>query len=283
MKNLFKAAIVISSLIPTLAWADEDIVSILKDTYEQTPVCSSSSEKVYSTLERLSTLDLYSEHKLILINIPSHTLTAYEDGVPKLQMEVVVGKPSTQTPVTQTAIRYVQFNPSWHVPSSILHESQWQKNLLDEKLLRDNDFVAYDRNGRIIEDVANRRSQVARLVQLPNRNNALGLVKFGLKGVGDIYMHDTNEQSVFDDRNKNQSHGCVRVEHPFKLAAWVLGIDEETAHSWQKNDDQTIHSLEREIPVIIGYFTAWPDASGEIHYYKDAYHLDEAEPECRTE
>ena len=34
------------------------------------------------------------------------------------------------------------------------------------------------------------------------------------------------------------------------------------------------YALKTKIPVYIGYFTAWVDGQGKIHFYKDIYKND---------
>src|SRR5581483_5458708 len=58
--------------------------------------------------------------------------------------------------------------------------------------------------------------------QKPGSENALGLVKFEFPNPYDVYMHGTPAQNLFARQRRDFSHGCIRVEDPVALAAWVL-------------------------------------------------------------
>jgi murein L,D-transpeptidase YcbB/YkuD len=61
--------------------------------------------------------------------------------------------------------------------------------------------------------------------QKPGPNNALGLVKFVFANSYNVYMHDTPVIGSFAESRRDFSHGCIRLEKPVDLAAWVLRDD----------------------------------------------------------
>ena len=50
-------------------------------------------------------------------------------------------------------------------------------------------------------------------------------MKFGFINDYGIFLHDTPHKDLFDKSKRNLSLGCVRLEHPERLAQWVLGRD----------------------------------------------------------
>jgi murein L,D-transpeptidase YcbB/YkuD len=58
----------------------------------------------------------------------------------------------------------------------------------------------------------------------PGQNNPLGQLLFELDNDQLIFLHDTNDRSLFGRSNRALSHGCVRVEQARPLAAWALGV-----------------------------------------------------------
>ena len=90
----------------------------------------------------------------------------------------------------------------------------------------------------------------------------------------DVYLHDTNATTLFDRIERGLSHGCVRVEEPYKLAQYVLrdqpdwtpeAIDEAMKSGREKHV-----KLKAAIPVFIVYKTAWVHQGG-VRFLKDLY------------
>jgi L,D-transpeptidase YcbB len=83
---------------------------------------------------------------------------------------------------------------------------------------------------------------------------------------------------LFSNSRRDFSHGCIRVEKPQQLAAWVLrGRPEWTPEhiADAMNGGKTIAvTLDRPIPVLIVYATAVVLQSGEVRFFEDIYGLD---------
>jgi len=90
----------------------------------------------------------------------------------------------------------------------------------------------------------------------------------------DIYMHDTPTKSLFSRDVRAFSHGCVRLEDPQAMAAAVLSTSKEEVGRQISTGRNGRKNLSVKIPVYVGYFTAWPDASGKIGYHDDIYGRD---------
>ena len=67
------------------------------------------------------------------------------------------------------------------------------------------------------------RNGVTYVRQPPGDDNALGRIKFMFPNQHSVYLHDTNARALFGKDKRAFSHGCVRVDQPFKLAEVVLG------------------------------------------------------------
>jgi len=91
-------------------------------------------------------------------------------------------------------------------------------------------------------------------------------------------LHDTPATELFARSRRDFSHGCIRVEKPRELAAWILRDQpkwtaERIAEAMNGAETVTVN-LERPIPVLIVYGTAVVLESGEIHFFEDIYGLD---------
>ena len=173
----------------------------------------------------------------VTVNIPEFTLRVVEEGTPIHTARVVVGKPDKQTPVISDEMEEVVFNPYWNVPNSIKNEEiapymgygggffggGWDTSVLKRHGLRikygnrdiDPDQIDWSRN-----DIRN-----FDLVQPPGPGNVLGRVKFVFPNKHDVYMHDTTQKHLFANTVRAESHGCMRVQNPERLAEIILGRD----------------------------------------------------------
>lgn len=117
-----------------------------------------------------------------------------------------------------------------------------------------------------------------RFRQRPGSSNSLGLVKFMFPNPFNVYLHDTPADSLFARATRSFSHGCVRLEQPDKLAAYVLGDQP----AWtQDRIDEAMHGgqektvkLSRPLPVYLGYWTARVSADGVLQFRDDLYGID---------
>ena len=89
-----------------------------------------------------------------------------------------------------------------------------------------------------------------------------------------VYLHDTPTRNLFANARRAYSHGCVRVDQPFKLAEIVLGRDngwsEERVKKLIGTGNKTIN-LPQQLDVHIQYFTAFVDDDGQLQLRDDIY------------
>jgi len=52
--------------------------------------------------------------------------------------------------------------------------------------------------------------------------NSLGLIRIAMPNPDAVYMHDTPSRNLFANDYRFLSHGCVRVQGVYDLAAWLL-------------------------------------------------------------
>ncbi len=92
-------------------------------------------------------------------------------------------------------------------------------------------------------------------------------------------MHDTPQKELFDRQIRTFSHGCIRVEHPLRLAEILL--DDTKMYSKDKINEIVKASvtlslkLAPPLQILIIYLTASTDTSGEIVFHEDVYDVDE--------
>ena len=91
----------------------------------------------------------------------------------------------------------------------------------------------------------------------------------------DIYLHSTSALQLFSQTPRDFSHGCIRVEDPAALAAFVLR-DQPQWTSGRTRDAMRPASrmLTQPIPVLIFYTTAIVEHDGKVRFASDIYGLD---------
>jgi murein L,D-transpeptidase YcbB/YkuD len=171
--------------------------------------------------------------KFVLVNIPSYELIALQDGQPVLRSRVVVGRPQWSTPEMLSPITGVRFNPSWTPTPSMI------------------------------------RNEAAHYMP-PGPDNPLGRLMFEMDNGELIYLHDTPQRELFRRPQRAFSHGCVRVEQARALAAWSLDVPEEEINAMIAQGSHSV-PLTQEIPVMLVYYTRFPDESGQLVSYPDIY------------
>lgn len=236
-------------------------------------------EKVLLAMERLRwhPSDLGDPH--VVINAAAYTATFTEGGEDRLSMRAVVGKTSNQTSFFHDEIEYVEFNPYWGVPQSIIVNEMLPKLREDPGYLDKAGYEVTTKQGERVSSASIDWMRFGSDVPLnvkqpPGRGNALGELKIMFPNSHAIYMHDTPERHLFERDSRAFSHGCVRLHHPREMAAAVLDWSTSQVRS-RLNEGHNKKELPRDIPVYVAYFTAWPDSGGEIAYHGDVYDRDD--------
>jgi murein L,D-transpeptidase YcbB/YkuD len=229
------------------------------------------------TLERLRWLPDFAPGPLVAVDLPAYRLWAFNVGQDEapLEMRVVVGTAvKTETPLFVGQMRYLEFNPYWNVPRSILLKEILPKLESNPGYLKQNDMETVPAGASLADLQAGR----ARVRQRPGPKNSLGAIKFGMPNPMDIYLHSTPAPELFRRIRRDLSHGCIRVEQPAALARFVLGDQQQwdTGHIEQALQPGTTRrvDLRRPLPVVIFYSTASVDRDGKAHFAADIYGRD---------
>lgn len=119
------------------------------------------------------------------------------------------------------------------------------------------------------------RRGAIRIRQRPGDQNALGLIKFSLPNIYDVYLHGTPSQNLFDWTGRDLGHGCIRVENPVALATWVLrnnpGWTVETIESAMHGNETFSVAVTHPIPVLIVYATGFAAEDNAVYFLPDSY------------
>ncbi|WP_245994440.1 L,D-transpeptidase family protein [Desulfosoma caldarium] len=243
--------------------------------------------QMLANLERLRWLPRSWGDRYLVVNTADYSLTAYEHGASVLKMRVIVGGSATSTPVFSEVIRYVELNPYWNVPQSIVGKELLPKIRKDPTFLERHHYELLATFGdqtlgvdpRVIDWQRVRPENFPwRIRQLPGPWNALGRIKFVLPNRFNVYLHDTPDRHLFQRPHRALSHGCIRLEKPLDLALFVLQDDPKwTRESLEKHiasGKRHIIALLRPCTVHLLYITAWVSEDGTVHFRRDIYDRD---------
>jgi L,D-transpeptidase YcbB len=215
-------------------------------------------------MERLRWVPEEQAPDLILVNIPEFRMHVYENGTEALSMDVVVGNVATRTVIFSDSLSQIVFSPTWTIPQSIV------RGEILPALAKDPGYLKRKGMERIGGSDAN---PVIR--QKPGGGNALGRVKFLFPNSYSIYFHDTPSKGGFAREKRAFSHGCIRLSRPADLAEYLLRGDStwtpEAIRKAMYSEREKYVRLPKKRPVTIGYFTAWVDADGLLHFRDDVY------------
>ncbi len=225
-------------------------------------------KQILVNMERSRWLPVALKGDYLAVNIPEYKLHVYRADSLLWSCNAVVGQ--TVHPTTQFygEIKYVVFSPYWNIPPGILRNEVLPGMRKNANYLASHNMEITGYSGGL---------PVVR--QKPGPSNALGRVKFLFPNSYNIYLHDTPSKSLFNETARAFSHGCIRIEEPAKLAAFLL----ENTEKWDTASiDAAMHSgneryvtIKKKVPVFIAYFTSFIDRNGRLNFRKDIYNLDE--------
>jgi murein L,D-transpeptidase YcbB/YkuD len=247
-------------------------------------------------LERWRWLPQTLGERYILVNMANFELNVVEKDQPVMAMRVVVGKGYRRTPVFSGKMIYLVFNPYWHVPHSITINDKLplirkEPNYLMTQHIRV--FQGWGAEANEIDpksidwykvDAKNFRYT---LRQDPGPWNALGRVKFMFPNRFNVYIHDTPSHELFNKTARMFSSGCIRIEKPIELAAYLLRDDpkwtsESILAAIDRQMEQTVQ-LREPIWVHLLYWTAWVSEDNITHFVRDIYGRDKLLDEALRE
>jgi murein L,D-transpeptidase YcbB/YkuD len=220
----------------------------------------------------------------IWVNLPDFHMQLVEDGKVIFQTRTVVGdtKLDKHTPEFSHMMTYMEVNPDWTVPRSILARDYLPRFQANPNAARYLQLI--DARGRVVpRDQIDFNRYSARTFpftvrQAPGDANALGRVKFMFPNEHAIYLHDTPAKELFDREVRAYSSGCIRLNEPFEFAYELLSRQMDNPQAYfdglVESGQQTRVDLVTPIPVHLDYRTAFTDVKGRVQYRRDFYGRD---------
>jgi murein L,D-transpeptidase YcbB/YkuD len=240
------------------------------------------------TLERWRWLPHSFPQPPVVVNLPEFRVRAMNpDGTVAFYKNVIIGKAyGHKSPIFEKEIQYVVFRPYWDVTPSIQRNEIVPHILKDPNYIARNHFEVVTPKGEVVTDnqvspevLEGIRSLHLMVRQKPGDTNSLGLVKIIFPNTDNVYLHGTDAPGLFSQDVRDFSHGCIRVENPADLVAWVLrnnpGWDLERVKATMNGEKNNLQvNLVTRIPVLIVYGTAAVNEENQIRFLDDIYGYD---------
>lgn len=258
--------------------------AIGRDTLEQlnTPV-EARIATVRVNLDRARVLLRDLPPRFLVVNIAAFHAYLIDDGRIAWDARAVVGQRYRETPLFRSEISWLQWNPSWTVPPGIIEKDILPEARIDPASITRRGLQVLDPDGNEVDPhaidwSAYRSGHIPwTLRQPPGANNALGRVKFMFPNPYAVYLHDTPATNLFDRDQRTFSSGCVRLEDPLTLARVLINDpawdDVRIADTIAGGETETL-VLAQRVPVVLAYWTAWPQPGMGLQLRRDVYGLD---------
>ncbi|MBT8117292.1 MAG: L,D-transpeptidase family protein [Gammaproteobacteria bacterium] len=220
----------------------------------------------------------------IMVDIAGFHARYVRDNKLVWESRAQVGRPARESPVFRSKLKYLDINPTWTVPPTILDEDLLPEVRANPGYLAVRDMEVVDYSGNPVDPASidwyayNGRNFPYLIRQQPGPKNALGRIKFMFPNRHSVYLHDTPSKSLFDKPERAFSSGCVRIERPYDLAELLLANNsgwnrERLLKTVDSYRTKTVN-LAEPVTIIMLYWTVAVDKNGEVRFSRDIYERD---------
>ena len=233
------------------------------------------------SLERLADSRFAFGQRYVIVNIPAAAAEAIEGGVVRRRHVVIVGKAAHASPMVETRLTVVNFNPTWTIPTSIIKRDIIPRMRRNPATLANMRVRILDRSGNEVNpatiDWSTERAVNYTLRQDPGAGNSLGRVRIDMPNTEAVFMHDTPSRGLFQSDSRTMSSGCVRVADVSDFVTWLLtpqGFTKEQVVQGMTQTQRRDVRLQQAVPVAWVYLTGWAAPDGTVQFRDDIYGYD---------
>jgi murein L,D-transpeptidase YcbB/YkuD len=225
--------------------------------------------------------------RYIMVNSAAFTLEVVDSARQVMTMRAIVGRSDRPTPIVSGRITGVIFDPVWNVPRSIAVEEVLPLVQRDPRYLEQHTITVFEDSSRTALQVdpgtidwaaMTEESFNLHLRQAPGGDNPLGGVKVVFGSRFNVTIHDTPLRSLFRERVRTFSHGCIRVDRASDLVTYLLQDSVrwrgDSVRARMAGATEEAVTLPQPVPVHLSYWTAWVDDRGWVHFRDDVYGWD---------
>lgn len=241
--------------------------------------------EITANMERWRWLPRQLEERYILVDVPEQSVDFIDDGKSALHSKVIIGQDGeNRTPILRTMADAVIVNPPWDIPDDIAAKAILPHLRKDPNYLATRNMVLVDAPKDDPTGTQINWRQVKgdnlpyQIREQPGPHNVLGALMLDMPNDFDVYLHGTSNTSLFDLKDRERSHGCVRVERVVTLAALALKGSVDAPESLLAQDIASGQTqrvpLDEPIPVYMLYWTTHVEKDGAVEFLPDRYDRD---------
>ena len=247
-------------------------------------------QSIVTNLDKLRVFPNKFPKEYIRVNLADFSTDYMKNGQSILHMSTVVGRDVRPTPIFASYMTYLVLNPTWNIPENLVRRdltialSEEPSYLIDHNI---HVFKGWSSKKDITQSFTpdmllpyqdEEKGHIPyRFVQYPGDDNALGRIKFMFPNKYSVYLHDTDNKSLFERRYLVYSSGCMRLEKPFELLEVIksrLKSRDIALIEKYRNTLETKHiNFTKKLPVQTTYFTVFKK-NGLTYFRKDIYEYD---------
>ncbi|MBF9233993.1 L,D-transpeptidase family protein [Microvirga alba] len=232
---------------------------------------------------RLRTYSGNLGNRYVVANIPAALVETVEGGVVHTRHAAGVGKIDRQSPLLNSKVVEINFNPFWTVPASIIRKDLIPKMQKEPNYLTDNKIRIFNGAGQELSpSQVNWFSDEATRYRFRQDSggelNSMGFVRINIPNPHGVYMHDTPSKGIFGDDFRFVSSGCIRLQNVRDYIEWLLkdtpGWSREQIDATFKAGSRTDARLAVPVNIYWVYITAWATPDGLVQFRDDIYNKD---------
>jgi len=241
-------------------------------------------EQIIANMERERSRPEPAGERYVMVDIAGLDVSYVRDGATQWRGRAIVGRPQRKSPLLDSRITYLDLNPSWTVPPTVLGKDVLPELRRDPAWLQEHNMEIVDYDGRRVDSADidwtrySGRNFPWLIRQSPGTGNALGRIKFMFPNEHAVYLHDTPARKLFTRPERALSSGCIRIERPLELAALLLqdtpGWDRARLDRALASEVTRSVSLANPVDIHLQYQTVAVEADGTVLFRPDIYGYD---------
>ena len=246
-------------------------------------------DSIIDNLDKLKVFKNKFPNEYVLINIPDFTMDYYKDGISILHMNAVIGRDKRPTPIFASSMTHIVLNPTWNIPENLVRRDLIPTLIKEPDYMEKHHIHVY--NGwkektniknfdvsKLLPYQDESKGHIPyRFVQLPGDDNALGRIKFMFPNKYSVYLHDTDNKTLFARRYRVYSSGCMRIQKPFELLEVIKSrlksSDIKQIPKLRESLKTATMRFTHNLAVQTAYFTVF-ERDGLTYFRKDIYGYD---------